>query len=118
MVVGDTLVWCPENNNNPHLWIIISDPSKHSGNCVVINLTSSNNGPNAYILKVGDHPYIYKDSDVNFGDAFLTNIKDINAAISSNSATQNQQMNLQIISEIINRAHTHQAFQPILRRYL
>src|SRR5215510_8486724 len=72
MPTGDTYVWCPEGTVVDHLWIVISDATQHDGKCVVVNLTDSLHAKHSYTLVPGQHRYIYKDSDVNFGDAFLT----------------------------------------------
>lgn len=67
MKLGDTFVWCPTGGID-HLWILISDPAANGGDCVVVNLTDSSHGKFSYTLRPGQHRYIYKDSDVNFGD--------------------------------------------------
>jgi hypothetical protein len=74
--LGDTFVWCPTGRID-HLWILMSAPAANGGDCVVINLTESSHGAHSYTLKPGQHRYIYKDSDVNFGDAFKTPVDEI-----------------------------------------
>ena len=118
MAVGDTYVWCPTGTVKDHLWIVISDPIGPDALCVVINLTESFHGENAFTLKPGQHPYIYKDSDVNFGDAFLTSQNDLIQQVKYGSAKPHAQMDGNIVSEIILRAKTHPAFMPKLRKYL
>jgi len=117
MNLGDTFVWCPTGGID-HLWIVISDPSKHDGNCVLVNLTESCHGAHSFTLRPGQHRYIYKDSDVNFGDAFRSNVKELEGHILIGSAKPHDPMNLEIVMEIVHRARTHPAFQPILRRLL
>jgi len=118
VAIGDTYVWCPPGTVIRHLWIVISDASLHGGNCVVVNLTESVHGEQSFILKPGQHPYIYKDSDVNFGDAFPTSEAQLAAEVKCQSAKPNAPMDLKIVSEIVKRAHTHPGFMPKLRRLL
>jgi hypothetical protein len=53
-----------------HLYIVLAidcegwDPNE----CIIVNLTESQDGNKALSFHVGDHPYITKKSDVNFGD--------------------------------------------------
>lgn len=101
-----------------HLWIVISDPAQHDGKCVVINLTESSHGAHSFTLRPGQHRYIYKDSDVNFGDAFPTTEALLNAEAAIGSAVPHDPMDAEIVSEIIARAHKHSAFPPYLRQYL
>jgi hypothetical protein len=115
--LGDTFVWCPTGGID-HLWIVISDPAANGGECVVINLTESAHGKFSFTLRPGQHRYIYKDSDVNFGDAFKTHVDEINGQVASRSARPHDPMDMRIVREIIKRAKMHPAFQPILRKLL
>lgn len=101
-----------------HLWIIISDRTKHGDKFVVINLTDSSRGKYSFTLTIGQHPYIYKESDVNFGDAFLTSVDELKAELSANSAIPHAKMDMAIVKKIIQLARTHCAFPPTLRKYL
>ena len=117
MNIGDTFVWCPTVGGD-HLWILISDPEEHGGECVLVNLTESSHGQHSYTLRRGQHLYIYKDSDVNFGDAFRSNVTEIEKEIALNRARPHDPMDMAIVREIIRRAKTYPAFQPVLRRLL
>jgi hypothetical protein len=81
----------------------------------VINLTESSHGKFSYTLKPGQHRYIYKDSDVNFGDALKTNVGELKRQV---QAMAHDPMDARIVREIIKRAKTHPAFPPILRKLL
>jgi hypothetical protein len=118
VALGDTYIWCPPGTAINHLWIEISDASKHGGKCVVINLTESSHGTHSYTLTKGQHRYIYKDSDVNFGDAFQTTASLLAGEVASKSAVPHDKMNLTIVSNIIKLAKTHPAFPPSLRKLL
>lgn len=117
MKLGDTFVWCPTGGID-HLWIVISNPAAHDGECVVINLTESLHAKFSYTLQPGQHRYIYKDSDVNFGDAFKTNVDELERQVRAGLAKPHDPMDPNIVNEIIKRAKTHAAFQPILRKLL
>ena len=97
---------------------MISNPASKDNGVVVINLTDSSHGPFSFTLKPGQHPYLYKDSDVNFGDAFFTSLSEITLAVTCGSAKPHQPMGMTIVLEIIKKAKTHPAFTPSLRKYL
>jgi hypothetical protein len=115
--IGDTFVWCPTVGID-HLWILISDPAQHNGECVLINLTESVHGAHSFVLQPGQHRYIYKDSDVNFGDAFRSHVKELQKHVALGTARPHDPMDMTIVREIIRRARTHPAFQPVLRKLL
>jgi hypothetical protein len=118
VAIGDTFVWCPYGTID-HLWIVISDSAKHNGKCVVINLTESSHGEHSFTLTPGQHPYIYKDSDVNFGDAFPTSEEQLQKEVALGSAMPHAPMDRKIVAEIIVRARLpHPAFPPHLLKYL
>jgi len=104
---GDTFFWDPEGGNNGHLWIVLTSPDPGNGQCVIINLTSSSSGPASFTLKVGDHPYITKKSDVNFGDAMISTVTKIEAAVKYGQAVPNQPMDSKILEQIAQTAKTH-----------
>jgi hypothetical protein len=115
--LGDTFVWCPTGGID-HLWIVISDPAQTGGDCVLVNLTESAHGAHSFTLRPGQHRYIYKDSDVNFGDAFRSHVDEVTRHVGAGNARPHDPMDMAIVKEIIKRAKTHPAFQPILRRLL
>ena len=119
MPIGNTYVWCPPGTVIEHLWIVISDAAAHNDKCVVVNLTESSHGEHSFTLAPGQHRYIYKDSDVNFGDAFLTSEAHLTAEVASGSAIPHDPMDPAIVSEIVKRARVpHPAFPPYLVKCL
>lgn len=118
MNIGDTFVWCPSRVGVEHLWILISDPAQHGGKCVLINLTESLHAPHSFIIRPGQHRYVYKDSDVNFGDAMPTTEAELERKINIGDAKPHDAMDGAILKEIIKAAYTHCAFPPHLRKYL
>jgi hypothetical protein len=119
VTIGDTYVWCPPGTPKDHLWIIISDPAKNNGKCVLINLTDSSHGEHSFTLVPGQHRYIYKDSDVNFGDAFLTSEKELKLYAHYGAAKPHDPMDMAIVQEILKRAQKpHPAFPPHLLKFL
>jgi hypothetical protein len=64
--IGDTFFW----KDGGHLWVVISDPTIHAGEFVIVNLTGNQSrAGKECILVVGDHKWITKETYVNFGDA-------------------------------------------------
>jgi hypothetical protein len=115
--LGDTIVWCPDKGID-HLYILISDPANNGGKCVPVNLTESLHCKYSFILKKGDHEFIYKDSDVNFGDAIETTIAKLEENIALGQATPHKPMKLDVLKRIVNEAHTHAAFPIFLRKLI
>ena len=110
-------MWCPDRGID-HLWILISEPANKDGKCVLVNLTESTHGKYSFILKPGDHEFIYKESDVNFGDAFQTTEAQLQAQVALGQAKPHKAMQPPILKRIVEEAHTHVAFPPILRRFI
>jgi hypothetical protein len=115
--IGDTFVWCPESGLD-HLWILISDPNCNAGKCVLVNLTESRHARHSFILHPGQHRFIIKDSDVNFGDAFLTTCENLKRQLSMSAARSHDPLDKAILDDIIKRARTHPGFPPFLRKLL
>lgn len=120
MKLGDTILWCPRGRI-PHLYIALNDPEKAAGKIVLVNITGSNGGEMAMILKPSDHPFIYKNSDVNFGDAICGLVSAVDNEIRAGNAIANEPMNMEIVERIAKAAITHPActreVQKVLKAY-
>jgi hypothetical protein len=55
-----------------HIVLAINCQGLDADECVIVNLTESAEGDESLTFVVGDHPYITKKSDVNFGDAEIS----------------------------------------------
>ena len=66
MQIGDTFYW----GDGGHLWVVISDPSCHDGEFIMVNLTKDvfRAGKECELI-VGDHRWIREKTYVSFGDA-------------------------------------------------
>jgi hypothetical protein len=114
--VGDTFLWDPDGGNNPHLWIVLTTPEKGTGRCVIINLTTSSHGTHSVTLRVGDHPFIRHDSDVNFGDSMFTTEQMIQGAVASGNAVPKDPMSPNILKTIAEATKTHCAAAREIRK--
>jgi hypothetical protein len=68
--IGDAFLL--ENRTiDPHLWIVISDPSADSVNVVIVNLTSHDDPSKdaSCFLQPGEHPWITHETCVRYKDA-------------------------------------------------
>jgi translation initiation factor IF-2 len=64
--VGDSFVI----GKGGHLWIVISDPAKHNGDYIIVNLTTDEfRAGKECELNPGDHEWITEKCFVSFGDA-------------------------------------------------
>lgn len=108
MNLGDTFIWAPDAGKE-HLYIAITDPSKNSGKLVVVNLTKSAGGAKSFVLRPGDHPFIRRDSDVNFGDAMIVSTERIDRQVRLRLALPREPMDLSIVHRIAAAAKDHPA---------
>jgi len=71
MKLGDAFSMAvPPNYDITHLFFVISDPGKHNGTFIIVNLTSDYfRAGRECVLNVGDHPRITKESYISFADA-------------------------------------------------
>lgn len=62
--LGDTFYW----KDGGHLWVVISDPSAHQGEFVIVNLTGDLfRAGRECVLQVGDHQWVTKETYVYYG---------------------------------------------------
>lgn len=70
MEKGDTFLMGSVGGNKKHLWILLSDLSRHHGVGVIVNLTTNQerSGGECPLVR-GDHPWLTEKCWVSFGDA-------------------------------------------------
>lgn len=115
---GQVFDWCGDATV-VHPYIILNDSSKHGGEFVAVNLTESTGGSEAMVFRVGDHPRITKDSDVNFGDAFVADEAKLNGDLKCGLATAVSGLfDMAKIEAIVKRAKTHPAVSRKVQKFL
>lgn len=116
--IGDTFIFAPGG----HLWVVISDPSRHEGNCIIVNLTSNAfRAGNDCQLKQGDHPWIAAASYVTFGDARKVTPKEetiIVSLMTAGTIKKHHPMPLPILKKIIDSAKASKALPGGFLAYL
>ena len=101
MQLGDTFIL----GQGGHLWIVISDPGKHAGKFIIVNLTTDvfRAGKDCE-LNPGDHQWITAKSYVNFGDAREVSPKEeakIVAYMAAGTIKKHFPMNSVILQKIV-----------------
>lgn len=70
MQKGDTFLMGNVGGNKKHLWIVLSDLSKHHGTGIIVNLTTDKERSGGDCsLCAGDHQWLTEECWVSYGDA-------------------------------------------------
>jgi hypothetical protein len=110
MEIGDTFIWFPPGDRKEHLFIVLTDPALNDGKFAAVNLTRSRGGPMALTFQVGDHPCIKRyPSDVNFGDALIFDVTNVERDIALGQAFQKEPVTDAMLEAIARRAIGHPA---------
>ena len=73
MNAGETFHSQSPSSTRPHLYIVITDPDP-IGNLVIVNVTSQGQSKDqSCVLNPGDHPFITRESVINYAEAIITN---------------------------------------------
>jgi len=121
MQQGDTFLMGNPGGRTKHLWMILSDPLKHGGAFVIVNLTSPDVAHSTCVLKFGEHPWLKYDSDVNFGDSLEITAKaanNITVGINSNTIIPQVPLSISVVQRIVAAAQLSPAFSRRLKIYL
>ena len=115
---GQVFDWCGDATI-VHPYIILNDSSKHGGEFVAVNLTESTGGSEAMVFRVSDHSRITKDSDVNFGDAFVATEANLNGDLKCGLAIAVSGLfDIAKVHAIIRRAKKHPAVSRKVQKFL
>jgi len=70
MKLGDAFLMPHPHQSFDHLWFVISDPAKHSGTFIIVNITGDEHRAGGECpLGPADHKWVNKKCWVSFGDA-------------------------------------------------
>ena len=78
MKLGDTFLGGGEVHGEDHLWLVINDPSAHSGVALIVNLSTLRpNAETTCLVQGGEHPFIQHNSYVRYASARKANAVDL-----------------------------------------
>jgi len=70
MKQGDTFLGGGQIHGEHHLWLIVNEPSAHSGVALIVNVSTLRLGAETTcVVQAGDHPFVKHDSYVRYGSA-------------------------------------------------
>jgi hypothetical protein len=105
-----------------HLWIVISDPGKHAGTFIIVNLTTDiARASSDCQLNPRCHRWVVEKCYVNFTDALkITPKLEANIAhlIATKAILLHDEIDPEILKMIIQTARKSKAFPPSYRIYL
>ncbi len=120
MKLGDAFTMAvPPRYDTPHLFFVISDPSKNSGTFHIVNITSDYiRAGKECVLEIGDHEWITKSSYVAFRDA-----REITPRLNLDSLvgkliTMQKPLRFEILERIITAARNSRSFRKEFKRFL
>jgi hypothetical protein len=99
MHCGDTvLIPAPGGSVTPHLWIVVTEPTKESDVCVIVNLTTLRNSQDQTVaLNRGDHPFINRPTSVRYSDAQFADVRRLRADIEAGTAVPHRACTAEIL---------------------
>lgn len=98
---GDTFLAGEEDDQDLHLWIIVTPPS--DGEVVTVSVTTRRRtSETLVVLSGGCHPFIKHDSVISYGYSKIRFVSDIEAAVQDGTAKKREPVS----SEILKRAQS------------
>lgn len=122
MLLGDSFLMPTPGHSWDHLWIVISNPQKHGGSFIVVNLTTDvARAGNECSLDCGEHRWITQRCYVNFADALeITQEKEANiqTLVACKRISMHDTLDEVILQRIIVAAKQSKALPVKFRKYL
>ena len=118
---GDTFYGGGELHGKNHLWIIINDPSQHSGLALYINITSIKGGQFddlTCVLQAGEHVSVAHPSYVRFGGAKTALISELEEAERLGLIRPSEKASLQLVTKIRHAALAAQRLKEDFKKLL
>jgi len=120
MKLGDAFTMAvPPKYDTPHLFFVISDPSKNGGIYHIVNITTDYiRGGKDCILAVGDHDWIKEICYVAFRDAIeVTPEKNLDSLVGK-LIVMRTPLRPEILAKIVGVAKTTKGYRDEFKKYL
>ncbi len=99
LVCGDTFLAGETEDDEPHLWVVITPPKDDE--VITVSVTTQRRHSETLVkLKDGDHPFIRHDSVVAYAYSRIRTVEDIEAAITAGTAKRREPMSKEIVDRI------------------
>jgi CMP-2-keto-3-deoxyoctulosonic acid synthetase len=99
---GDTFLTGDGDEDNFHLWIIITPPNEGEVVTVCV-VTAHKRSERLVVLNKGDHPFVEHESVVAYRWSTIRAVDDIEAAFTARAAKQREPINPEILKTIQDR---------------
>ena len=96
---GDTFLTGDGDEDNFHLWIIVTPPSE-SEVVTVCMVTATKKTERLVLLAPGDHPFVRHDSAISYVFSKIRMVADIESLLSNGSARPKEPMPPNVLSRI------------------
>jgi hypothetical protein len=94
---GDTFITGDGDEENFHLWIVITPPS--AGEVVTVCVvTTTKRSERLVVLNVGDHPFIKHESVIAYIYSKIRMVTDIEAVVTSRAAKAREPVSRQLLN--------------------
>jgi len=111
----------PPDYDCNHLFFVISDPDKHNGTFVIVNVTRNwFRAGRECILGVGDHPWIQEECFVSFADALeiTTERAEMITALIGTRIQSQLPLGERTLAKIVGAAKESKAIPIAFKKYL
>lgn len=96
---GDTFLTGDEEDQDLHLWIIITPPSE--GEVVTVSVTTRRKrSETLVVLKPGDHPFIVRESVIAYSYSRIRTVEDIEIALLNGTAKQREPVSEALLKRV------------------
>lgn len=96
---GDTFLTGDEEDEDYHLWIVITPPSE--GEVVTVSVTTRRKrSETLVILQAGDHPFIQHESVIAYSYSRIRMVQDIQTAIENGSAKRREPVSQALLERV------------------
>jgi hypothetical protein len=96
---GDTFLAGEEDDQDLHLWIIVTPP--YQGEVVTVSVTTKRRtSETLVVLPGGCHPFINRDSVISYGYSKIRFVSDIEAAVQNGTAKKREPVSPELLKRV------------------
>lgn len=98
---GDTFILTRATGSTPHLWVVLWGPAGTSDAYLMVHLATMKPHLDPRVtIRVGEHPFIQRDTGVVFGDARRTTAAKLREAFRAGEAVAKQPVDQKLLDKL------------------
>lgn len=107
-----------KGSESSHLYVVLTEPAGNPPRVAIANMTSTYVADKTVILEIGDHPFITKTSYINYSEATVVPVEQLQNIVEEDPAARHRRdCSPELLKRIRDGVNTSEFVTPKFQKY-